>query len=280
MKAARFRRRSLPETGARLAAFALWSVAIALAWLLRRVPVPKDARPALASRYTRAWSRGVLRILGAELRVHGSAPKTACFLVSNHLSYLDIAVLASQVPCTFVSKREVASWPGLGILANLAGTLYVDRSSHRDAERVSRSIGSHFRAGGSLALFPEGTTTPGFEVGPFRSPLLAYPAATGMPVHAAAIRYQAPEGFPPAAISIAWWGDASFLPHFLGLFRMPWMRIDLSFAAGTAAHPDRKTLAATLRSAVAGRLEALEDGPRAPADRAADAMRAVEEVLA
>jgi 1-acyl-sn-glycerol-3-phosphate acyltransferase len=225
----------------------------------------------------------VLRILGVELHMHGSAPPSGCFLASNHLGYLDIAVIASQVPCTFVSKREVARWPGLGILANLAGTLYVDRSSHRDADRVARSIGSHFQAGGSLALFPEGTTTPGFEVATFRSPLLAFPAATGMPVHAAAIRYQAPEGFPPAALSMAWWGDAAFLPHFLALFRMPGMRADISFAAGTVTHPDRKTLAAALRDAVAERLDALDDmkdGPRAPADRAADALRAVEAALA
>jgi 1-acyl-sn-glycerol-3-phosphate acyltransferase len=225
----------------------------------------------------------VLRILGVELRVHGTPPPSGCFLVSNHLGYLDIAVIASQVPCTFVSKREVARWPGLGMLANLAGTLYVDRSSHRDADRVARSIGSHFAAGGSLALFPEGTTTPGFEVAPFRSPLLAFAAATAMPVHAAAIRYQAPDGFPPAAICMAWWGDAAFLPHFLALFRMPWMGVDLSFAPGALAHADRKALAAGLRDAVAGRLDALDakaDGPRAPAERAADALRAAEAALA
>jgi 1-acyl-sn-glycerol-3-phosphate acyltransferase len=222
----------------------------------------------------------VLGILGVELRVHGSPPPSGCFLVANHLGYLDIAVIASQAPCTFVSKREVARWPGLGLLANLAGTLYVDRSSHRDADRVARSIGSHLQAGGSLALFPEGTTTPGFEVAPFRSPLLAFPAATGLPVHAAAIRYRAPEGFPPAALSMAWWGDAAFLPHFLALFRMPGMRADLSFAPGTVTHSDRKTLAWALRDVVAGRLDALEGGPRAPAERAAEALRAVERALA
>jgi 1-acyl-sn-glycerol-3-phosphate acyltransferase len=269
--------RNLLEAGARLAAFALWSAAVATAWTVRRLPVPGPARPALASRYTRAWSRGVLRILGVDLRVHGRPPRPPCFLVSNHLGYLDIAVLASQVPCTFVSKREVARWPGLGLLASLAGTLYVDRASHRDAERASRSIGALFGAGGSLALFPEGTTSPGSEVGPFRSPLLAYPAAAGFPVHAAALRYRAPEGFPPAALSMAWWGEAAFLPHFLALFRMRGMRADLAFAPAPVSHPDRKTLAAALRAAVAESLDALAGGPRSSAGRTAAAQRAAED---
>lgn len=280
MKASRPRRRSLPEAGARMAAFVLWSTAIAVAWMMRRLPVPMAARPALASHFTRAWSRGVLRILGVDLRVQGRPPDPPCYLVANHLGYLDIAVIASQMPCTFVSKREVARWPGLGLLANLAGTLYVDRGSQRDAERASRSVASHFAAGGSLAVFPEGTSSPGFEVGPFRSPLLAYPAAAGLPVHAAAIRYRAPEGHPPAAMSMAWWGDADFLPHFLALFRMPGMRADLSFAPVPIAHPDRKALAAALRAAVAELLDALEGGSGAPADRAAAALRAAEEALA
>jgi 1-acyl-sn-glycerol-3-phosphate acyltransferase len=282
LKNVRPRRRSLPETGARLTAFVLWSAAIILAWLIRRLPVPLAARPTVAAHFTQAWSRGVLRILGVELRVHGRPPRPPCYLVANHLGYLDIAVLASQVPVTFVSKREVASWPGLGLLANLAGTLYVDRSSQRDAERVSRSVAGHFAAGGGLAVFPEGTSSPGFEVGPFRSPLLAYPAAAGLPVHAAALRYRAPEGHPPAALSMAWWGEADFLPHFLALFRMPGMRADLSFAPAAVTHPDRKALAAALRAAVAERLDALE-GPGALADRAAAALRAVgaaEEALA
>lgn len=279
MKAASPRRRGIPETGIRLAAFALWSAAIAAAWVIRRPPIPAAERPRRAAAFTRLWSRGVLRILGVEVRVQGRPPRPPCFLVSNHLGYLDIAVLASRVECTFVSKREVSGWPGLGTLADLAGTLYIDRSSHRDAERVSRAVADHLSAGGSLALFPEGTSSPGFEVGPFRSPLLAYPAAARLPVHAAALRYHAPVGFPPAALSMAWWGDAEFLPHFLALFRMPGMRVDLAFAEEPVAASDRKALAAGLREAVARRLEGLEGGPRRPADRAAAALRAAEEAL-
>lgn len=96
-----------------------------------------------------------------------------------------------------------------------------------------------------------------------------------MPVHAAALRYHAPEGFPPAALSMAWWGEAEFLPHFLALFRMPGMRADIAFGP-SLIRPDRKELAAALRTAVAGCLDSLEDGPRGPADRAAAALRAAE----
>jgi 1-acyl-sn-glycerol-3-phosphate acyltransferase len=216
-----------------------------------------------AARFARWWSLGTLKILGVRVITHGRVPAPPFFLVVNHLGYLDIAVIASQVPCTFVSKSEVAGWPVFGTLASLAGTLYVDRKSHRDAGRVSRLIPDHFAAGGSLALFPEGTSTAGYEVAPFRTPLFEFPAATRYPVHCAALRYRAPKGFPLAAKTMCWWGDAAFLPHFLNLFRMPGMVAEIAFAGGPISGADRKSLARVLQDAVGERLAYLNG--RAPA---------------
>jgi 1-acyl-sn-glycerol-3-phosphate acyltransferase len=234
--------------------FFLWTGAIIAAWLARRPFVAEPSRPVDAARFSRWWSLGVLRLLGLRVKVHGPIPPQPFFLVTNHLGYLDIAVIASQVPCTFVSKSEVAGWPVFGTLASLAGTLYVDRKSKRDAGRVSRLIPDHFAAGGSLALFAEGTSTAGYEVAPFRSPMLEYPAASRFPVHCAALKYRAPEGFPPAATTMCWWGDAVFLPHFLNLFRMPGMDADIAFARDPVSGADRKALAALLHECVGERL--------------------------
>lgn len=234
--------------------FLLWSAAIALLWLARSVFLPAGARTVAAARFSRWWSLGALKLLEVRVNVHGRVPAPPFFLVTNHLGYLDIAVIASQVPCTFVSKSEIAGWPVFGTLASLAGTLYVDRKSKRDTGRVSRLIPDHFAAGGSLTLFPEGTSTAGYEVAPFRSPLLEFPAATRFPVHCAALRYRAPEGFPPAASTMCWWGEATFLPHFLNLFRMRGMSAEIAFATDPVSGADRKSLARVLQEAVEERL--------------------------
>lgn len=249
--------RGFASAGARLVLFLLWSAAIAALWRLRRPFIPRPGRKVAAARFSRWWSLGVLRLLEIRVTTHGPLPSTPFFLVTNHLGYLDIAVIASLVPCTFVSKAEVAGWPVFGTLASLAGTLYVDRKSKRDAGRVSRLIPEHFAAGGSLAVFAEATSTAGFAVAPFRSPLLEFPAATGFPVHSAALRYLAPAGFPPAAASMCWWGAADFLPHFLNLFRMRGMAADIAFSAAPISAPDRKTLARDLHDAVSQRLDYL-----------------------
>jgi 1-acyl-sn-glycerol-3-phosphate acyltransferase len=253
------RRRGLLSAGTRLVVFFLWSAAIAALWLLRRPFIAVRYRPVAAAHFSRWWSIGVLRILEMRVQVHGRVPTPPFFLVTNHLGYLDIAVIASRVPCTFVSKSEVSGWPVFGTLASLAGTLYVDRKSKRDAGRVSRLIPDHFAAGGSLTLFAEGTSTAGYEVAPFRSPLLEYPAASRFPVQCAAIQYHAPFGFPPASLSMCWWGGATFLPHFLKLFRMPGMSAEIAFAAEPVSGSDRKSLAVLLHDSVTERLRWLND---------------------
>jgi 1-acyl-sn-glycerol-3-phosphate acyltransferase len=266
------RRRGPVPAGIRLALLLLWSVGIALCWLARSLLLPAGSRSVAAARFSRWWSLGALKILDVRVKTHGRIPDAPFFLVTNHLGYLDIAVIASQVPCTFVSKSEVAGWPVFGTLASLAGTLYVDRKSKRDAGRVSRLIPDHFAAGGSLILFPEGTSTAGYEVAPFRSPLLEFPAAARFPVHCAALRYQAPRGFPPAALTMCWWGDATFLPHFLNLFRMPGMTAEIAFAPEPVSGTDRKSLARLLQDAVEERLGYLNGRPAPVPSRPLEAM--------
>lgn len=230
--------------------------------MVRSLFLSRRLRPVAAARFSKWWSQGVLRLLGIRVKTHGPIPAPPLFLVANHLGYLDIAVIASLIPCTFVSKSEVAGWPVFGRLASLAGTLYVDRNSKRDPGRINRLIPEHFAAGGSLALFPEGTSTAGYEAAPFRSPLLEFPASTRFPVHCAALRYRAPAGFPSAADSMCWWGDTPFLPHFLNLFRMPGMEVEVAFASGPVSGSDRKSLARILQDCVEERLQYLNG--RAP----------------
>ena len=165
---------------------------------------------------TRSTTRGrdvCIRILGGRLRIEGEPPAAPFFLVSNHLSYVDILVLASCLDGFFIAKIEIRHWPLFGLLSRTVGTLFIDRELRRDVVRVNGLIEEVLDSGYGVILFPEGTSTQGHEVAAFRSALLDYPARRGMPVHVAAVGYRTPPGELPAHLAMCWWGDAQFAPH-------------------------------------------------------------------
>lgn len=200
------------------------------------------ARGRFRARLFRAVSGRVLALLRAEVRVSGPVPEPPFLLVTNHLSYVDILVLASRLPARFVAKAEVRRWPLLGPICRGFGTIFIDRSDRRDIPRVLAEIEQALDRGEGVILFPEGTSSSGESILPFRSPLLALPARLGLPVHAAALRYD-----PPA---VAWWGETSLAPHLLGLFRLERIEASLDFAPEPVTEGDRKKLAERLRDEV------------------------------
>jgi 1-acyl-sn-glycerol-3-phosphate acyltransferase len=193
------------------------------------------------------WLLGCLRV---EVGVAGPPPTAPFFLVANHLSYLDVLVLASQVPgCVFVAKEEIRSWPLLGPICHGFGTIFIDREDRRNLPCALRRIEEALSDGDGIVLFPEGTSSPGATVSSFRSPLLALTARSASPVHAAAIGYRSPEA--------CWWGEAELVPHLLDLCRLPRIEATVEFCAEPVAGTDRKRLAAELRAAVLARFQAV-----------------------
>jgi 1-acyl-sn-glycerol-3-phosphate acyltransferase len=214
----------------------------------------------------RATCRTLLRLLRFEVRISGPLPRPPYLLVSNHLSYLDVIVLASRLPGRFVAKKEVRSWPLLGPLCKGFGTIFIDRSDRRDIPRVLSEIERSAARGEGVILFPEGTSSSGDEVRSFRSPLLALPAREGFPVHAAALRYRTPEGEPPARDAVCWWGEVPLFSHLLGLFRLSGVAAFVDFAPEPVVDEDRKRLAERLRGAVVERLASEETARAFPQD--------------
>ena len=203
----------------------------------------------------RLTCRALLRLLRFEVRVSGPLPRAPYLLVTNHLSYLDVIVLASRLPARFVAKKEVRSWPLLGLLCKGFGTIFIDRSDRRDIPRVLAEILASLSRGEGVILFPEGTSSSGDEVRSFRSPLLAQAAYEHRPVHAAALRYRTPDGEPPARDAVCWWGEVPLFPHLLGLFRFSRIEAFLDFAPEPVVEGDRKRLAERLREAVVERMD-------------------------
>jgi 1-acyl-sn-glycerol-3-phosphate acyltransferase len=233
--------------------FACWTVGLWCLWLLG-LPVAAARGRRLAWRHWifHTWGRGGCPLLGVHVTTTGRPPSGAYLLASNHLSYLDVLVLAGRLRCAFVSKAEVAAWPVVGAMARTMGTLFVDRERKRGLAPLVATMRERLQAGEGLVLFPEGTSTRGAEVLRFRASLLEPAAAGKLAVHACALRYETPTDGPPAWSAVAWWGDMSFLPHFLGLCALRRIDARIAFAEHPVMADDRKALAGALEQAVRG----------------------------
>lgn len=240
---------------ARLAGLAAWSAVWISAWgALTLLAFPfGDARHGIRRAIFRCWARGAAGLLGLRVTLDGTVPKAPFFLVSNHLSYLDIVTYAAVMPARFVAKREVRGWPVVGLLARAMGTIFIDRTVKRDALRVMDRLGAAAREGDGVVLFAEATSSAGHEVLPFRPALLEWAARSGSPVHHASVGYRTAAGSIPARLSVCWWGDMTFGRHLVALARLPWIEATLRFGDAPIAEGDRKRLAEQLHQAVSAR---------------------------
>jgi 1-acyl-sn-glycerol-3-phosphate acyltransferase len=198
------------------------------------------ARRRFRERLFQGVCRTLLAVLRVRVRVSGPLPRPPFLLVSNHLGYLDVLVLASRLPARFVAKAEVRRWPLLGAVCSGFGTIFIDRADRRDIPRVLAAIARGLADGEGVVLFPEGTSTSGAAVAPFRSPLLALPARRGLAVHAARLSY--------STDAACWWGETAFFPHLARLCRLSGIEATVGFAE-PVRETDRKRLAARLRDA-------------------------------
>ena len=137
-----------------------------------------------------AWSRGMLQRIGIELVVKGQPDmRGPLMLVANHISWLDITSLHAARFCRFVSKADIAQWPFIGKLASGIGTLFLERTSRRDAMRVVHHMASSLRAGDVLAVFPEGTTSDGRSLLPFHANLFESAIVANVPIQPVALQF-------------------------------------------------------------------------------------------
>jgi 1-acyl-sn-glycerol-3-phosphate acyltransferase len=196
------------------------------------------------------WGYGIAWIWGMRIRVSGPRPQAPFFLVSNHISYTDILLMCAVCPAWFVSKSEVASWPGIGPLTRIANTVFIDRETRRDVKRMNEKIAGLVRQGGGVGFFPEGTTSDGSDVLPFKPSLLQPAIDLAIPVTLAAISYTTPAGSPPPSELVAWYGDTEFAPHAKQLLAAPGFTAHIRFASEPLQCPDRKELANQARQAI------------------------------
>ena len=139
------------------------------------------------------WSRQVLSRLGVQLDTQGTVVQGGVLIVANHISVLDIFVINALRPCTFVCKDDVKHWPLIGNLVSKVDTIFIQRGNRSAARRTAESMVAHLQAGDSIVVFPEGSTTNGTHMLPFRPALMQSAVDAGVPVAPVAIRYRDPQ---------------------------------------------------------------------------------------
>ena len=188
-------------------------------------------------------------VSGARVRVIGRPLESHVLFLANHVSWLDIMIVAGASGAAFVSKAEVRRWPVIGWLAGLNDTVYVERNERRSVRGQADSLRAALVSGQPVALFPEGTTEGGHEVLPFRASLISslFPPLPGIRVQPVAIDYG------EAVEEIAWVGDeAAGANAKRVLSRSGTIPVTVQFLEpiDPATLPDRKALAAAARQEV------------------------------
>ncbi len=224
------------------------------------------------SKYARTlphwFHRRVARMLGIRIHVHGSVVRDRpVLIVSNHISWLDIIVLSSIAPVSFIAKSEIDGWPMINAFARLQRTLFVNRNRRSEVKGKTQEIAARLAAGDSLVLFAEGTSSDGNRVLPFKSSLFAAlgngadGSETGL-VQTATLVYTHMHGLPlnrnqkPA---IAWYGDMDMLSHGWAFLRSGPIdvKVIISEPVSMSRFGDRKQLSAFTERSVRSNFAAI-----------------------
>src|SRR5262245_9453846 len=203
--------------------------------------------PAARAAWLQRGSNRVLRIFRAETKVAGTVPSSG-LLVCNHLSYLDVLVLASLAPCVFVSKSEVKHWPVFGWFARLAGTVFVHRARCTETAQTAAQIDAVLRTGVLVVLFPEGTSSGGESVLPFKSSLFEPATRQSHALTAGLIAYELADGDPSE--EVCYWKDMTLVPHLVNLLSKRAVNASVAFTELPSGRRNRKELARQLHSEV------------------------------
>lgn len=197
----------------------------------------------LRAQWLHASCRRVRRVFGLEVRVSGHAPLRG-LLACNHLGYLDILALGSLIPAVFVAKRDVKSWPVFGWFASLAGTLFIPREQRTAVGRLAGDLEAALNSGVPVVLFPEGTSSDGWSVLPFRSAFLEPAVQQSHAVSAGLIRYELLDG--DVGEEVCYWKDMTLVPHLINLLSKRHVRAWVRFSRIESGGTNRKALARRL----------------------------------
>jgi 1-acyl-sn-glycerol-3-phosphate acyltransferase len=200
------------------------------------------------------WSTRMLQMLGIGLRTSGTPRPGPVLFASNHVSWLDILAINAVHPARFVAKADVRHWPLLGWMVACGGTLFIERERKRDALRVVHQVADALRAGHTVAVFPEGTTSNGDALLPFHGNLLQAAIATETPVQPVAVRFS--DACHAVSVGAAYVGETTLAQSLWSVVNSQGMQASVQILPpeGTR-HLDRRALAQRLQGQIAAALQ-------------------------
>ena len=229
--------------------------------VLLKIINPKKKVSSRALTRARKFTRLLLRVMGFELVINGkeNLPSNS-LVIANHMSYLDVLALKTVYPSIFLTSIEIQESKFLGDLCKSAGCLFVERRSIWNLKNEVTEISKTLQHGYNVTIFPEGTTTDGSTILPFRSSLLEAAKVAKVPVTTAVISYNNVNGdtFGPSNKDIVcWYSEMKFFPHLFKLCSLKSLTIsiDLLPPANLTQEKCRKALAKTSQNEIAGRLD-------------------------
>jgi len=222
---------------------------IKLAWAIALALIERQPGNSIRERaeWQQKQARRMLRALETEVTVTGEMPSHG-LMVCNHLSYLDVLVIAAQSPLVFVAKSDVRHWPVIGLLLKSAGTILAERSRPSSASDTAQGIRAVFESGLPVVLFPEGTSADGSKVLPFKPTLFQIALDCQTTITPAAIHYAAVKG--DIAHDVCYWGDHTLVPHMIRLAKVQGLRAALRIGDAPTLPAHRKAAAQLLHDEV------------------------------
>ena len=199
------------------------------------------------------YHRILCRLLGVHIKIEGPIPITPTLLVSNHVSWLDIPVLSSVMPLSFIAKREVGSWPMFGWMAKLQRCVFVNRENRHSTGKSSAEITQCLHAGDTLVLFPEGTSNDGKSVFPFKSAYFGAAENLDVPVVPVTLIYLSNYNLALTKRqrpSVAWYGDMDMVPHLWAYLKSGPIKVVVQFHEALPQIP-RKEMAKRAHATIA-----------------------------
>ena len=250
----------------RLAAFLLASVVtIIVQTTILSVLRLRGKRIALA--YPKSFHYQCCKMVGLNVIVEGE-PLHGDHIVymGNHVSYFDVQAMGSLVKGTFIAKKDIESWPFFGLMGKMGQTIYMSRNP-ADAARESQMLDERLKAPSPVIIFPEGTSSNGSSVLPFKSSLFELFLNKNITIQPFTISIMSVNGKTPVTTEMrdhyAWHGDMDLVPHLWNFVKSKGATIKITFQNPIATHSfkDRKLLCDVCHAAVVKGLDLSTSAP-------------------
>jgi 1-acyl-sn-glycerol-3-phosphate acyltransferase len=203
------------------------------------------------------WCKGLLRAFNIKVIIFGQLPPDniqGAMFVANHVSWADTHALNTIIALRFIAKAEIKSWPIFGYLVNKTNALFIDRSKRHEAGRIVDIAAESLSANDNLCFFPEGTTTDGSLVLPFKSSVLQAAISAKSQVWPVAIRYVNSNG--SINIDMAYAGDTTLLESMKNVLMQAKPVVELHFLLPiNSVGENRRELSKTARDVIARKLD-------------------------